>query len=245
MAVASSQSSQSKSRSLYINGRVGLILLSSLGLNLLLTFLLIWQTGNNATLAKRRVTLIQLEGGDTALAEPLDAKHREPEVILNIAKTWFEMTYAKSYVLPGGERDLGVNFSPRSSAKVPTPTYRASYLLPSGYRTAFLEEYAEQYVPSGFFDSGSRTSITRVWDAYVLPDGNPKDGWTVEIVATVIDLNGTREVSETPVNLSLKLHPVVPNIAPFGEEDPVELRRAIAELREAGLAITAIEPLNL
>jgi len=246
MAVATSQPSQSKNKSLLINGRIALIILASLGLNLLLVGALFWQIFNNSLLAARRQTLVQLQGGDTAIAATQDGDHREPEVVLETAKLWFEMTYAKSHLLPGGERDPGVQLLQSDSRKrVPTPTYRASYLLPSGYRTAFLEEFRSQYISTTYFRNGKESSIVRIWDAYVLPDGNPKDGWIVEIVATIIDLNGLQEVRETPVNLSIKLHPVIPNVAPYGDEDPVELRRAVAKLREAGIAITSIEPLDL
>ncbi len=248
MALASSQAenvSSKNSRSLYINGRIGLILLASLGLNLLLTFGLIWQIGNNATLAKRRVTLVQLQDGDATLAETKEAGHREPEVILATAKMWFELTYGRSTLLPNGQKDPGIRFSKKSDLRVPTPTYHASYLLPSVFRTAFLQEFATQFATKDFFKSGARTSIVRIWDAYLIPGGNPKDGWTVEIISTVADINGRQEVQETPVNLSLTLHPVVPNVSPLGENDPSKLRRAIAELRETGLAITSIEPLKL
>lgn len=248
---ATSKSSQAKSRrkkknrSLYISDRIGLILISSLSLNLLLTFGLIWQIGNNATLALRKTTLVQLQDGDTLLARPHDAEHRESTVVLETAKTWFEMTYARTPTLPDGKRDPGIRFSTSNELKVPTPTYRASYLLPAVYRTAFLEEFAAKFTPAGYFKAENRTSIVRIWDAYILPDGNPEDGWTVEIISTVVDLNGRQEIRETPVNLSLKLHPVVPNVSPLGESDPSELRRAIADLRETGIAITSIEPLQI
>lgn len=246
MSLAISQTKKSKGGALYINGRVGLILLASLGINLLLGFCLVWQIGNNATLANRRTTLVQLQNGDATLAEAKNANHREPEVILETAKMWLEMTYGKSSVLPNGKRDLGIRISGSSQRKVPTPTYRASYLLPQGYRTVFLEEFAAKFIPDRYFEGrGNYTSIVRIWDAYIVPEGNPEDGWNVEIIATVIDLIGDREVRETPVSLSLTLQSVVPNVRPYGGNDPSELRQAIADLREAGLAITSIEPLKL
>ena len=241
----SSQPDRLKSKSIYINSRIAFILLISLGINGLLTLCVLGLLGINASLANRPETLVQLQGGDTAIAVAQDANHREPEVVLETAKLWFEMTYGKSSVLPGGELDKGVKFSSESQQRVPTSTYRASYLLPAGFRTAFLGEFATQYIPNGFFDRGNRTSIVRIWDAYTLPDGNPRDGWTVEIVATVVDINGPQETREKPVNLSLKLLPVVPNVEPYGEEDPSELRRAVTKLRRAGLEITSIEPLDL
>lgn len=230
--------------SLYVNKRFVFLLSISLLLNLILGISALWLIGNNAFLAVRRKTLVQLQNGDTAIAEEHDARYREEEVLLATARGWVELTYTKSPLLPDGEPDEGIEIDSQET-RVPTKTHLASFLLPPSYREEFLSEYAAHFVPINFFKAGNQFSVVRILDAYVLPGGNSTEGWTVEILSTVTDFSGTQETGETYVNLAIKLVPTLPSTDPFQEDDPIELRRAITKLREPGIGIASITPLKM
>ena len=236
---------QPRKNSLHVSWRVLLLLFSQTGIIVLLIFALIWQVGNNAVLATRRVTLVQLGNGDTVLAQPEDGDHRDGEVILKTAQNWVELTYQKYPILADGNPDPGMEVLAEDDLQVPTSTYEASLLLIPSLRQAFLEEYARNFVPLGYFKQKNQTSVVRFFDAYVLPGGNPEEGWSVEVIATIINSRGRQELSESPLNIRIKLLPSPPQLNPLGEENPSPIQQALIRMRAAGLTITSVENMSL
>jgi hypothetical protein len=206
------------------------------------TLIALITTFSNQSLAKRGKVYVQMENGQTEVAQEFDVQHRDPKVIQSTVTAWIQLTYEWDNRIPGSEAvDKGVKVD--RQVVVPTKVYLGSYLLQDGFRDAFLEQLGSTIIPKNVSTSTLR-SIVRFYSIGT-PTQISESQWQVDVVATRIESSPTQMLREVPMNWTITVQsiPYVPPV--FGKDEPLVWRQKIYELLSNGLMITDIVPLKV
>jgi hypothetical protein len=219
-----------------------LILLGLAASLFFMTLIALIMAFSNQSLAKRGQVYVQMENGQTEIAQEFDVQHRDPKVIQSTVTAWIQLTYEWDNRIPGSETvDKGVKVD--RQVVVPTKVYLGSYLLEDGFREAFLEQLGSTIIPKNVSTSNLR-SIVRFYSIGT-PTQVSESRWEIDVVATRIESSPTQMLREVPMNWTITVQ-AIPYVPPaLGENEPLVWRQKIYELLSNGLIITDIVPLKV
>jgi hypothetical protein len=222
------------------------VVLALMGLGGALFFIviiLLITIANNYTLAHRGKVYVQMRDGTTDLAQEFDALHRDPQILQTTAVTWMQMSFEWDSRIPNSDQvDAGVRVGKVNNDRVPTKVYLASYLMQDGFRSKFLQQMAQSVIPRQVLN-GQLRSVLRFYQVST-PRQIAEGRWEVDIVATRIESDASKELREVPINRTITLQATAPVSPALDEKDPLLFRQKIYQLTSNGLVITDIVPLE-
>lgn len=230
-------------------GLLGLFAIGTLGLHLVIFFVLVLQYGAYSNLAsKPPPSLVQLGSGEAIAVAPLGSQERTPEVVLNfvvstmtLMMNWsgqmpptnFEEA-AKPVLDPGVEmRTIGAG----KKGKITTSSWQAGFAFSEDFRKEFLQKIAE-LTPGGVFEGKTQVALVPI---NIRPPVKIEEGkWKVGMVANLMVFDKGSNLGEViEFNKEIFVQAV---------EVPVFTKTGVAavihKMRSSGLEIYAIRDLH-
>lgn len=233
-----------------------LLALGSLGLNLLVLLILLWQQLAIVTLSRKPPPIyLETVDGRTIKAAAMSSKYRDPKIVKQFAETTMTMLVSASNEIPleNGKtvKDEGVEVG--NNSKVTQAAWSAAFAVTPDFRKQLLQQIApmQERVFSGDTQLALELSQTsdpqEVKDVNTASTGEPSGKWTVDIMASVKVLriganNRYTVVEEIPFNQRIFIcttpFPVTPETA-------TTLQKAVAAMRSSGLEIYFARDLDI
>ena len=221
------------------------LLLGCLGMQIL-TLILMAAQG----LAIRRLydkpspSLVQMQDGSAYRVRPVAASHRTPAVIQYFTTTTLTQLFNWNgdIVEADGQRrqDPGIDIATdEGTAKVTTASMTASFALSEVFRLPFLQRVAA-LTPLGVFTGN--TQVVLIIDRVSEPQELEPGKWQLSVLAHLAVFHGSTSPQKTiPFHREITVEATTAPIVPEGE---TPLEQAIYSIRQAGLVITDIRPLE-
>ena len=212
---------------------------TSLVLGLLNTIISLYIAGKDVP------TLVQLQGGQSALVEPAESRFRSNEVIESFVEESMSQLFTWNTVSQNsdGSRELSdKGVSVGDGQKVPTRTWQASFSLSNDFRETFMQEMARSLIPAGVLTGEAQSALLVESLAEPRPLGNGL--WELDMVAFIVIFDGRNPQGKaTPFNKTLVVRAVEPSIDPLPEET-TPIQKAVYQTRAKGLEIYEIYELS-
>lgn len=236
---------------------ISLLALGSLGLNVLVLLILLWQQLAIVTLSRKPPSIyIETVDGRTIKADAMPNKYRDPKIVKQFAETTMTMLVSASIEIPleNGKtvKDKGVEVA-NGNGKVTQATWSAAFAVAKDFRKQLLEQIAP--MQSGVFSGDtqlvleiSQTSDPQeVKEANTASHGEASGKWTVDMVASVNVLriganNRYTVVEEIPFNQRIFIRATP---FPVTSEVATPLQKAVAAMRSSGLEIYFARDLDI
>ena len=212
---------------------------TSLVLGLLNTIISLYIAGKDVP------TLVQLQGGQSALVEPADSRFRSNELIESFVEESMSQLFTWNTVSQNsdGSRELSdKGVSVGDGQKVPTRTWQASFSLSNDFRETFMQEMARSLIPAGVLTGEAQSALLVESLTEPRPLGNGL--WELDMVAFIVIFDGRNPQGKaTPFNKTLVVRAVEPSIDPLPEET-TPIQKAVYQTRAKGLEIYEIYELS-
>ena len=190
-------------------------------------------------------TLVQLQGGQSALVEPADSRFRSNALIKSFAEESMSQLFTWNTVSQNNDgsrslSDKGVSVG--DGRKVPTRTWQASFSLANDFRETFMQEMATSFIPAGVLTGDAQSALLVESLTEPRPLGNGL--WELDMVAFIVIFDGRNPQGKaTPFNKTLVVRAVEPSIDPLPEET-TPIQKAVYQTRAKGLEIYEIYELS-
>jgi hypothetical protein len=189
-------------------------------------------------------SLVQLEGGKSALVEPVRSDYRTNEVIEKFAEESMTQLFTWNTVQQEGQArqvaDKGVEVG--KGERIPTRTWQASFSISNDFREVFLQEMAASLIPQGVLSGEAQSAL--LIDSLTTPQEVGKGVWEVDMVAYLVIFDGQNPQGKaTSFNKRIVIKAVQPALDPLPEETTV-IQKAVYSTREKGLIIDEITELG-
>lgn len=217
--------------------------LVTLGLHLLLTFLVFYGGFQVSRLANRPIpTAVQLEGGRMIQQTAMPHDFRSADVIETVVKSWASATLSwRSKSAEQGASDTGREIG--NGRKVPTITWKSSFLLSEqdNFRSKFLQMLS-QLIPFSVLN-GQATTMAEIINLSK-PQSAGTGRWSIDLVSNVLLFESPaapgRLLFTFNKRVFIKAIPTVINPLP---EQATDVQKMIFDLRLAGLEIDEMQDL--
>ena len=189
-------------------------------------------------------SLVQTSNGQALRVRPVPATERTDATLTAFTASILPQIFNWQGTIPGpdGEEipDPGIKV-PASSGqkKVTTATASASLALAEDFRLSFLAKTAE-LTPPGVFTGDAQ--VVLVIDQVSTPEELEPGKWRVDVLAHLSVFDADNNPRETiPFNREIVLEATTAPLVPEGES---LLEQAVYTIRQAGLQITDIRPID-
>lgn len=231
-----------------------LLALGSLGLNVLVLLILLWQQMAIVTLSSKPAPIyLETSDGQTIRAAAMPSKYRDPKIVKQFAETTMTMLVSASneILLENGKtvKDEGVEVE---GGKVTQATWSAAFAVAKDFRKQLLQQIAPMQSQVFAGDTQLAVEISQTSDPQEIKDVNttPDEAsgkWTVDIVASVNVLrvganNRYTVVEEIPFNQRIFIRATP---FPVALETATPLQKAVAAMRSSGLEIYFARDLDI
>ena len=184
-------------------------------------------------LANHKITTVQLNNGNTLIAEVKPGNYRTPESLTEFTKKWYVLMLGWS----GGETAVKLD----GQLTVPANSYAASQMMDTKLASAFLAEFS-QLVPASIFTLDSQIKSSAKVRYVYEPVPVDETTWTINVIADWIlfDSATNSEIETVTFNkvLTIKAAAIPPQ--PFTKETN-SLQQLIESIRAYGLEIINVE----
>jgi hypothetical protein len=213
------------------------IVLGQLGLTcafILLAFSSCSTASSYRKLANNKITTVQLNDGDTILAEVRQGNYRTPESIAEFAKKWYSLMLGWS----GGETAVKLD----GKLTIPANCYAAAQMMETQLKQSFLTEFSQLVPPQTFNQNSQLKSSARlryISEPVSIPNEN---AWTINVVADwiIFDAATNSEMRAITFNKTLTIQSAAIPSNPL-QKKANSLEQLIDSIRAYGLEITEIE----
>ncbi|NEQ47553.1 MAG: hypothetical protein F6K00_30020 [Leptolyngbya sp. SIOISBB] len=193
---------------------------------------------------KQPPSLVQMTDGHAIRVQAVAAEQRTPAVIKVFTSNAMTQLMNMSGTLPDTEgdriQDPGIDIeTPNGTAKVTSASMTASFTLAEDFRLPFLQKLAE-LTPPGVFRG--TTQVVLIIDTVSEPEEVAPGKWQLKMLAHLAVFNGGQAPQQTiPFNREITVEATTAPVVPEGE---TPLEQAVYAVRQAGLMITDIRPLE-
>jgi hypothetical protein len=189
-------------------------------------------------------SLVQMQDGSAYRVRPVAASNRTPAVIQYFTTTTLTQLFNWNgeLVEADGQRikDPGIDIeTDEGTAKVTTASMTASFALSEAFRLPFLQRVAA-LTPPGVFTGN--TQVVLIIDRVSEPQELAPGKWQLSVLAHLAVFTGGSSPQTTiPFHREITVEATTAPVVPEGE---TPLEQAIYSIRQAGLVITDIRPLE-
>lgn len=189
-------------------------------------------------------SLLQMQDGSAYQVRAVAASHRTPAVIKYFTTTTLTQLFNWNgeIVEADGKRskDPGIDVATDDgTAKVTTASMTASFALSEAFRLPFLQRVAA-LTPPGVFTGN--TQVVLIIDSVSEPQELETGKWQLSVLAHLAVFHGSTSPQKTiPFHREITVEATTAPVVPKGE---TPLEQAIYSIRQAGLIITDIRPLE-
>lgn len=185
-------------------------------------------------------SLVQLEGGNSVLVEPVDSDYRTVEVIKAFTEESMSQLFTWNTVnKDNGSRrmtDRGVEVG--NGKRVPTRAWQASFSIANDFREVFLQEMAASFIPSGVLSGEAQSAL--LIDSLSMPTKTGQGKWELDMVAFLVIFDGQNPQGKaTNFNKTIVVKTVETALDPLPEETS-PIQKAVYMTRSKGLVIDEI-----
>lgn len=194
--------------------------------------------------SKPAPSLVQTSDGKALKVRPVPATERTPSTLQSFTTSTLTQTFNWRGTIPGPDgkeiADPGIKIdTPSGSKKVTTASASASFALAEDFRLPFLSRVAE-LTPPGVFTGD--TQVVLIIDQIGTPEELKPGKWRLDVLAHLNVFDANNNPRETiPFNREIVVESTTVPLVPEGE---TSLEQAVYTIRQAGLQITDIRPID-